>query len=259
MKHTFALLLVGGALAGLVTADASAQFRGLGNALKRGVEEATGSKPSPSNPASRGGAGGSASSGDLGVPDKSLTDLTQCAGLKLENVQVGVRGDYSFKQGFSNEKRRGFVNRRKGEVIRDCITPSLNPGEIVYFEVNKAQFERMGAGNAWQMQCVKSNNPGGGTVRLASWNGTTHDYLNGADIKLHCGNDQGIEDCASGTNSERGYAYRTEMNNKGKVGVSFMARFAEIDRDTGRLYCQFYNKKSGKSLVAFEMDHQRQR
>ena len=172
----------------------------------------------------------------------------------MTNVTVGTLGDYTFKQGFSNEKRSGFINRRPGKVTNGCITPSLQPNEVIYFEVDKAQYKAMDKGSDFILQCVRSADPGAGAIRLnGSSNGTSDKYLGTSHMKLHCGNDQGVTDCATGTNSARAKAYTADMKRKGKYGVSFLARPSDVfNAPTEKLYCQYYNKRTGKSLVAFE-------
>jgi len=75
-------------------------------------------------------------------------------------------------------------------------------------------------------------------------------------MKLHCGNDQGVSDCASGTNSDRAGEYADDLKRRGKTAISFLARQnnrTNAPSQPEKLYCQFYNKRTGKSLVAFEM------
>ncbi len=47
--------------------------------------------------------------------------------------------------------------------------------------------------------------------------------------------------------------YTADRKKRGKYGISFLARLNEHSRaKTEKLYCQYYNKRTGKSLVAFE-------
>ncbi len=256
------------AIGSMCAGGAAAQFSGLGNAIKReankkkneAVREVVNQAEQSLEDAVRASQTRSPytkTSGPvkMGTPSKQLTDLTNCAGIPLERVTIGTHGEYTFQQGFSKEKRDGFINRRPGKVIRDCITPSLQSGEIVYFEVDTAKYKAMTKGNDWQMQCVKSNNPGGGTISLNGWRGESEMWLGDKDMKLHCGNSEGDTDCATGTNAQRSRAYKNDLRARGKTGFSFLARTLDTgrDQDAGKLYCQFYNKRSGKSLVAFEM------
>lgn len=260
MKYKLTACIMALTAGATVAGGAAAQFRGLGSAIrdeanKRGEEAAEQLRGASRGESNSGSATSSGGSVEMGTPAKSLTDFTKCAGIPLEKVTIGRLGDYTFQQGFSKEKRTGFIDRRPGSVMRDCITPSLQAGEIVYFEVDTARYKQLRRGNGLKWQCVKSNNPSGGTVDLNDWNGTSDRYLGTSAMKLHCGNDQGVTDCASGKNSDRANAYVSEMNQRGKTGISFLARYLERGNESrgGKLYCQFYAPDSGKSLVAFEM------
>ncbi|MEO9601586.1 hypothetical protein [Parasphingorhabdus sp.] len=249
----------------LSSGAAQAQFGGLKNAVKKearkakrdaenkaveeaekAIDDALRGKRSKGGRSNRGG--GSIA---LGTPSSSLTSLTQCTGLTLSNVTVGNLGSYTFQQGFSKEERTGFINRKPGKVTGSCIAPSLQPQEILYFEVDEKKYKALDRGNDWTWQCVQSDNPGAGTVDYWTWH--SDQYLGDSHMKLHCGNDQGVSDCATGSNSSRASAYSADRKKRGKYGVSFLARLNEhSDARTEKLYCQYYNKRSGKSLVAFE-------
>lgn len=271
MRHSITSMVAAVAIGTMCAGGAAAQFGGLGSAIKREankkrdqaaeaaadeIEQAITGKKKPRN-SRRGTSSGGGGNVAMGTPAKSLTDFTKCSGIPLEKVTVGRLGSYTFQQGFSKEKRSGFINRRAGNVMRGCITPSLQAGEVVYFEVSTAQYKAQTKGGDWKLQCVSSDDPSGGTIALASSNGTSDSYLSDSHMKLHCGNDQGLSDCASGTNSQRSTAYKNDLRKRGKTGISFMARYLENGREKfgGKLYCQYYNRNSGKSLVGFEMMH----
>lgn len=252
----------------LGSGTAHAQFGGLGKAIKKEAKqtkrdaerEAVNQADNAIDNALRGktgklGTSGSNSSGGgsttLGTPSSNLTSQTQCTGIALSNVTIGNLGSYTFQQGFSKEKRTGFINRKPGKVSGSCIAPSLQPQEILYFEVDEKKYKAMDKGNDFAWQCVKSDDPGAGTVDYWTWH--SDQYLGDSHMKLHCGNDQGVTDCATGTNSSRASAYTADRKNRGKYGISFLARLNERSRaKTEKLYCQYYNKRTGKSLVAFE-------
>ncbi len=247
MKKQLLVSIIAVSLSLGATATAYGQFGGLKNEIKKQkskIKKKKGKKKS-----SKG-----SSNITLGTPSSSLTSLTKCSGLKLENVTLGYLGDYTFQQGFSKEKRTGFINRTKG-TANDCIAPSLQSKQILYFEVDKAKYKATDKGRDYKLQCVKSDDPGAGAVDYWDWNGTSDKYLGTSAMKLHCGNDQGIEDCASGSNSDRAKVYVNDLKKRGKYGVSFLARENTRSDSSGseKLYCQFYNKRTGNSLVAFEM------
>lgn len=251
----------------LSSGAAQAQFGGLGNAIKKeakkakrdaekqavdeaekAIDRAIRGKKGKRTKIGKRGSGGSV---NLGTPSANLTSQTQCSGLALSNVTVGNLGEYTFQQGFSKEKRTGFINRKPGTTSGACIAPSLQPQEILYFEVDEKKYKAMDKGNDFTWQCVKSDDPGAGTVDYWTWH--SDQYLGDSHMKLHCGNDQGVSDCATGSNSSRASAYTADRKNRGKYGISFLARLNEhSDARTEKLYCQYYNKRTGKSLVAFE-------
>lgn len=203
-----------------------------------------------------GATGGSVSAGTShhnlsGGPAANLKALTKCHGASMTNVQVGQYGSYYFQSGMSREERSGFINRRPGSVTDGCILPSLQPKEVVYFEVDesvKRQFS-----NA-VMQCVRSANPSAGTLQEAKDNYAYHTgFLTGKDVHLHCGNDQNITDCGTGKNSARGGQYKKKLRAKGKAMLSVQAT-SSLNAPAGgeKLYCQYFNAKTGTSLFAFE-------
>mgnify|MGYP000666344507 CR=1 FL=1 len=186
-----------------------------------------------------------------GGPDSSLTSMTSCANFKPDNIIIGKSGTYTFQKGFSKEKRTGLINRRTGKLSNGCILPSLNSREIAYMEVDTKTYK---AGNSsdWSMQCVKSADPGAGTVSRTETPYTVN-YLSGKDMLLFCGNSEGIEECSDGSNSNRSGKWKKKLQSKGKTMLSFLANTSTLAPPQGeKLYCQYYNQKSGKSLFAFE-------
>jgi hypothetical protein len=191
-----------------------------------------------------------------GGPDSSLISMTTCSSLKPENITIGKSGTYTFQKGFSKEKRTGLINRKPGKLSNGCILPSLNSREIAYMEVDTKKFKALGDSNDWSMQCVKSANPSAGTV--ADKEGKTEtpytvNYLSGKDMLLFCGNSEGIEECAEGSNSARSGKWKKKLESNGKTMMSFLANTSTFAPNQGeKLYCQYYNQSSGKSLFAFE-------
>ncbi len=193
---------------------------------------------------------------ELGTPSADLISMTKCTDLKPENITIGTLGDYTFQKGFSNEKRSGLINRRTGALSNGCILPSLNSREIAYMEVDEKSFDALGSSNDWEMQCIKSGNPGAGVVG-ASEPKTEYPYtvnvLSGKDMMLHCGNSENVAECAEGSNSSRSSAWKKNLDGRGKTMLSVMANTSTLAPAQGeKLYCQYYNKKSGNSLFAFE-------
>jgi len=185
----------------------------------------------------------------LGKPGKDLTGLTNCTDLKLSNIMLGYDGSYTFKDGFKTEKRSGFIKREKGKASK-CILPSLNPGQSIYLEVDAKKYKALGNSNNWSMQCIRSNNPDAGTLENEY---PREGFLSEKAMMLHCGNSEGIKECAKGSNSSRASAWKKKLDKNGKKMFSLKAiKTAMAPKGGEKVYCQYYNSTSGKSLFAFE-------
>lgn len=191
-----------------------------------------------------------------GGPDKALTSMTTCTDFKPENIIIGHVGEYTFQKGFSKEKRNGLIGRKAGTLTNGCILPSLQSHEVAYMEVDTKKYEALGNSNDWSMQCVKSANPGAGAV--GETEGKTEysysvDYITGKSMLLYCKNSEGIEECAEGSNSTRSGIWKKKLAKKGKTMLSIHANTSTLAPKQGeKLYCQYYNQTSGKSLFGFE-------
>lgn len=186
----------------------------------------------------------------LGTPGKNLTGLTECTNLKISNVMLGYDGTYTFKNGFKTEKRSGFIKREKGKASNKCILPSLNPGQSVYLEVDAKKFKALGDSNKWSMQCIKSANPDAGVLENEF---PREGFLSEKAMMLHCGNSEGVKECAKGSNSSRAGAWKKKLDKNGKRMFSLKAiKTAMAPKGGEKVYCQYYNSDSGKSLFAFE-------
>ncbi|NQZ05730.1 MAG: hypothetical protein HRT35_01085 [Algicola sp.] len=190
-----------------------------------------------------------------GGPDDSLTAMTNCTNFKPNNITIGKSGTYTFQKGFSKEKRTGLINRKSASLSNNCILPSLQSREIAYMEVDTKKY-KAGNSNDWSMQCVKSASPGDGAVGDTEGK-TEYPYtvnvLTGKDMLLFCGNSEGIEECAEGSNSNRSGKWKKKLKSKGKTMLSVLANTSTLAPEQGeKLYCQYYNQNSGKSLFAFE-------
>ena len=193
---------------------------------------------------------------DLGKPAANLIALTTCSPLKPTSIVTGNMDNYTFQQGMSSEKRSGFINRVPGTLSNSCILPSMQPQQITYMEVDKRAYEAMGGSNNWEMQCVRSDNPGAGALTQKE-NKAEAPYhigvLSGKDMMLHCGNSEGIEKCASGSNSSRSSAWKKDLTSRGKMMLSISAHTSSLAPVQGeKIYCQWYNKASNTSLFGFE-------
>ena len=156
---------------------------------------------------------------------------------------------------FKKEKRSGFINRKKGKVTNTCILPSLNPSQVVYLEVNEKKFKALGNSNNWSMQCVRSANPDAGALseKESAQEHAKVGFLSQKEMMLHCGNSEGIKECAKGSNSTRARAWKKKLAKNGKKMISVLAtKSPNAPKGGEKLYCQYYNSSSGKSLFAFE-------
>ncbi|MEQ3745083.1 MAG: hypothetical protein ABNH53_02455 [Henriciella sp.] len=252
------------ACATLFTAAAQAQGLGdrfknvLGEKVKDEVEDVVrGQVETPTTPITEVSAQESTSSGpDLSGPAANLVGLTKCAGLSLTNAMIGNVGTYTFQQGFSTEERTGLINRRDAAFSDGCILPSMRAHEAVYMEVDTNAYEAMGNSNDWTMQCLKSAAPSEGAVNDSEPKGEYPYKVTGVsekDMMLHCGNSEGISECAEGSNSSRASAWSDLVESRGKTMLSVYMTASTLAPAGGeKLYCQYYNKPSGKSLFAFE-------
>lgn len=242
-------LLIGLALSVSVTSANADLFGSLKNKLagKTKEEAKKTTKESSSNLASPSLEGG---------PDKSLTSMTTCTGFKPENITIGKSGNYTFQKGFTKEKRSGLINREAGTLTNGCILPSLQSRQIAYMEVDTKAYKAAGSSNDWSMQCIKSADPGAGAVGESEPKSEypyTVNVLAGKDMLLYCGNSEGVEECAEGSNSNRSGKWKKKLQSKGKTMLSVLANTSTLAPKQGeKLYCQYYNQTSGKSLFAFE-------
>ena len=195
---------------------------------------------------------------DLGNgPDGSLLALTNCSSVSLTNVMTGYLGRYSYKAGFNVEEGTGFTKRKKSKTSNKCILPSLKSRQIAYFEVNTDSFRAAGEPNDWKMQCVRSDKPDEGSLtKKESPTEASHkvNYLSGKHMMLPCGHSQKkIKECEKGSSSVRSAKWNTKLANSGKTMFSVIAQRSSLAPAGGeKLYCQYYNKTSQKSLFAFE-------
>ena len=192
----------------------------------------------------------------VGGPDKSLTAMTTCTDVKPENIIIGYNKTYTFQKGFSKEERTGLIERQAGQLTDGCILPSLQPYQIAYMEVDTKEYKKLGNSNDWSMQCLKSENSSAGAVNETE--GKTEipysvSVLSGKAMMLYCGNSEGIEECAEGSNSQRSGLWKKKLSKAGKTMLSISANTSTLAPKEGeKLYCQYYNHKSGKSLFGFE-------
>jgi hypothetical protein len=203
------------------------------------------------------GAAGASTLSLNGGPDAKLIKFTKCTVLKPTNIMVGNVGSYTFQEGFNEEQRTGLINRKTGKLTKGCIAPSLMPRQTMYMEVDEKQFKAIGDSNDWKMQCVRSDNPGAGSLDKDE-SKTEYAYpvnqVAGKEMMLHCGHSvEGVSECAEGSNSSRSGKWKKKLQKEGKILLSVFAK-PSLNAPKGgeKLFCQYYNKKARKSLYAFE-------
>lgn len=251
------------ALGAFASADpASAQFRGLRDAVKKATgseeagraaedvaEAATGNRSNRSSgarPFSRGSTSASPSSaprrgnkGGASPAPSRLSSQMSCASLGLGNAFVGRDGEYTFSQGISTQKRSGIIDRRPVSATSGCMFEGLAVGDVLYVEFDASRFKK----RDYKMQCVSYD----GSQQLDNTNGPSIGN-SGRAIMLHTGNSLGYTPTASGSNSDRGRAYTDHMKKRGRDFATFAFPSDHNDKGTD-FFCQWYNIDSGKSAL----------
>jgi hypothetical protein len=193
-------------------------------------------------------------------PNPELRKGLQCLDFKPFDLQIGVKEDYKVKIGMATETRGGFIKREKAELSDGCFLPVLKPNQCAHMLVNQAKFEALGNSDDWKVQCVHSDAPDQGVITSTdlfpySIQPGPVDYK---DMILLCGHDQDPSyACNPGSNSARGGEWQKVLEAKKAVQISVCAypdgSVGDASFPKGRyVYCQYFNKKSGKSLIGFE-------
>lgn len=193
-------------------------------------------------------------------PNPELRKGLQCVDFKPFDIQLGYREDYKVKIGMATETRGGFIKREPAALTDGCMLPELKPSQCAQMLVDKKKFDALGNSNDWKVQCVHADAPDEGVIKNPDLFPYTVqpgpvDYK---DMILLCGHDQDPSyACNPGSNSARGGEWQKVMDAKKAIQVSVCAfpdgGLADKAFPKGRyLYCQYYNTKSGKSLIGFE-------
>ena len=185
------------------------------------------------------------------------SSILKCDDVALSNVQIGNVSSYNVSEGISSSKYTGFINRRPASVSNTCFVGVLKSDECATIEVSKAALDKASGGtsNNLKMQCVYSDNP---STMATSEVPYKADNVSLKDMLLKCGHDQGDGyACDEGSNSSRAGKYK-KQNLNGKVQLSVCAvRYHQAPEGGQHIYCQYYNKKSKKSIFGFEFDQTR--
>lgn len=186
------------------------------------------------------------------------TSITQCDSMSPSKIVYGRLGDYTFSQGMSTETRTGFIDRRDMSFESGCILPNLTSGDVMYLEYDTAALRAQGYPNDFETQCIKIDDRAYGAVNIAeglSEYPSNDTYLGDSHLRLACGNSEGISECTNGRNFDRASAASADLKARGKTALSFFmtrTRISSTPKPGERLYCQYYNKVSGKSLFGYE-------
>ena len=124
-------------------------------------------------------------------------------------------------------------------------------------EVSKAALDKASGGtsNNLKMQCVYSDKPSTMATAEVPYKA---DNVPLNYMLLKCGHDQGDGyACDDGSNSSRSGKYK-KQNLNGKVQLSVCGtRYHQVPEGGQHIYCQYYNKKSKKSIFGFEFNQTR--
>lgn len=184
-------------------------------------------------------------------------NILKCDDVALKNVQIGNSASYNVTEGLSSSKYTGFINRSKVQVSNQCFIGVLQSDECVTMEVSKAELDKVTgkSSNNLKMQCVYSDDPSKMAVAEVPYKADNVPLKN---MLLKCGHDQGDEyACDEGSNSARSGKYKKD-HLKGKVQLSVCGiAYHQAPKSGQHIYCQYYNKKSKKSIFAFEFNQTR--
>lgn len=181
--------------------------------------------------------------GGAGSAPSKYTSQLQCANVGLGNAFVGRAGTYSFSQGISTEERTGLIERTNTSAQNGCFFPGLAVGDVLYVEVDKAKYSK----HNYKIQCVSYD----GKEQLGNTNGPSINNYKGKDVMLHTGHSLGFTPTASGSNSNRSGAYKKYLDGRGRDMITFNFGALHTDKSGTDFYCQWFDKNSGKSAVAF--------
>lgn len=172
-----------------------------------------------------------------------FVDQISCANLNVGDAFVAEAGDYTFSQGISTETRGGLINRAPTSPANGCFFPGLGVGDVLYVEVDKAAYER----GTYRIQCVSYD----GSEQLDNVFGPKQGNYTGKDVMLHTGHSLGYTPTATGSNSDRSNAYRDYLNQRGRAMLTFNFAPLHTDKSGTDFFCQWYDRDTNKSAVAF--------
>lgn len=180
--------------------------------------------------------------GNAGPTPAKYANATQCANVGLGNAFVARDGNYTFSQGISTQERSGLLDRRNVTPTSGCVFEGLGVGDVLYVEFDTNKYKK----HAYKIQCVSYD----GSEQLDNTHGPSVGNYGGKAIMLHTGNSTGYTPTASGSNSDRSTAYSAYMDKRGRTFTTFNFGALHTDKSGTDFYCQWFDKKTGKSAVA---------
>lgn len=168
---------------------------------------------------------------------------TKCANLGVGNAFIGEDGNYTFSQGISTEKRSGLINRRAVSAEDGCFFGGLGVGDVLYVEFDRNKYKKYD----YKIQCVSYD----GSEQLDNTNGPRMGNYKGKDVMLHTGHSLGYTPTASGSNSNRSGAYDKHLAKRGRTMLTVNFGALHTDKSGTDFYCQWFNKNTGESALAF--------
>ncbi|MBV7259149.1 hypothetical protein [Erythrobacter crassostreae] len=168
---------------------------------------------------------------------------TNCASLGLGNAFIAEGGNYTFSQGISTQERSGLINRRNVSATDGCFFGGLGVGDVLYVEFDRNKYKK----HDYKIQCVSYD----GSEQLDNVNGPSVGNYKGKDVMLHTGHSLGYTPTASGSNSSRSGAYDKHLAKRGRTMLTFNFGALHTDKSGTDFYCQWFNKNSGQSAIAF--------
>ncbi|MCB9555574.1 MAG: hypothetical protein H6707_05670 [Deltaproteobacteria bacterium] len=192
-------------------------------------------------------------------------------GVKIKEAWQAKNGDYEIPSGLASKKRSGNVGRSKTKVSNGCMVEA-KPGETVMLVFDAKHEPTLGRSLDFEMQCVDAEKPNGkflgydvapkpSAADKKSWTPPCEAKgLNKAEKKV----------CSKGfSNSERIDHYKKLAAKTKRFAIDFyvpqdasdyarknqalVSGFRErVNADevapSGKLYCQYYHKKSDSVL-----------
>ncbi|MHA7819337.1 MAG: hypothetical protein ACX930_06805 [Erythrobacter sp.] len=181
--------------------------------------------------------------GRAGPAPARYVNQISCANLKVGDAFVAEAGEYTFSQGISTQTRGGLINRAPVNPSNGCFFPGLGVGDVLYVEVDKAAYER----GTYRIQCVSYD----GSEQLDNVDGARQGNYTGKDVMLHTGHSLGYTPTATGSNSDRSGAYDRYLNQRGRKMLTFNFSANHQDKSGTDFFCQWYDRDTNKSAVAF--------